>query len=82
MVINNNIFPFIGASISISALIFKMGEQSQNLDSITFKVHAQEKKEEYNNGKMCQIHSDVTLLKNNIKYIKNHIDNIENYIKR
>jgi peptidoglycan hydrolase CwlO-like protein len=82
MFINNNIFPLIGTTISLSAIIFKMGQQSQQLDTITFKVHAQEKKEEYYNSKMCEIHNDVTLLKNDIKYIKSHIQNIENYIKR
>jgi hypothetical protein len=80
--ISNHLFPFIATTISVSALIFKMGQQSQQLDIISFKVHAQEKREEYNNNKMCEIHNDVTLLKNDIKYIKSHIQNIENYIKR
>ena len=77
--INNHLFPFIGATISVGGLIFKMGEQSQKLNIISLKVEAQEKKEEYNNKKMCEIHNDVTLLKHDIKYIKSHI---QNYIKR
>jgi hypothetical protein len=80
--INNHLFPFIGVFITTSGIIFKMGQQSHHLDIISFKVHAQEKKEEFNNSKMCQIHSDVTLLKNDIKYIKSHIENIEKYIKK
>ena len=80
--ISNHLFPFIVTTISVSGLIFKMGQQSQQLDIISFKVYAQEKREEYNNKKMCEIHNDVTLLKNDIKYIKSHIQNIENYIKR
>jgi len=42
--ISNHLFPFIATTISVSGLIFKMGQQSQQLDIISFKVYAQEKR--------------------------------------
>jgi len=78
----NQFLPLIGATISMGGIIFKMGQQSQQLEIVSFKVHAQEEKSNYTNKTMCEIHSDVTLLKNDIKYIKSHVNDIKAYINK
>jgi hypothetical protein len=64
------LLPFIGTTITIGGLIFKGGQMSEKLEVIGWKVEAQEKKNLFNNEKICEIHSDVTILKNDIAYIK------------
>ena len=71
------LLPFIGATITIGGLIFKGGQLSEKLEIVGFKVEAQEKKNAFNNEKICEIHSDVSILKNDIAYMKEDLHDIK-----
>ena len=71
------LLPFIGATITIGGLIFKGGQLSEKLEIVGFKVEAQEKKNIFNNEKICEIHSDVSILKNDISYMKEDLHDIK-----
>ena len=62
-------------------MIFQIGKQSEKLEFIGLKVEAQEKKYEFNTTKICDIHGDMNLLKNDISNIKEDIQEIKTYIK-
>ena len=74
--------PLIAGITTISGIIFQVGKQSEKLDIINFKVEAHEKKYEFNNEKICDIHGNINILKNDIENIKEDIDDIKSYIKR
>jgi hypothetical protein len=74
--------PIIGGCFTIGTMIFQMGKQSQNLDTICMRVEAQEKKYEFNNDKVCDIHGNVNVLKNDISNIKEDIKDIKKYIEK
>ena len=74
--------PIIGGCTTIGTMIFQMGKQSEKLDFIGFKVEAQEKKYDFNNDKVCDIHGNVNVLKNDISNIKEDIKDIKKYIKK
>ena len=75
------IAPIIAGCTTIGGMIFEIGKQSEKLDFIGLKVQAQEKKYEFNNGKICEIHGDINILKNDISNIKEDIHDIKSYIK-
>ena len=53
------IFPLIGATISMGGIIFQTGKHADKLDILWSKVEAQEKKEEYMNSTLYEIKSDI-----------------------
>ena len=73
--------PIIGCSATISGVIFQIGKQSEKLDGINFKVEAQEKKQTFDNQKICEIHETVTTLKNDISYIRGEVHEIKQSLK-
>ena len=73
--------PVIAACTTIGGMVFQMGKQSEKLELIGFKVEAQEKKYEFNNEKICDIHSTMDILKHDISNIKENIKDIKSYIK-
>ena len=73
--------PIIAGCTTVGGMIFQMGKQSEKLDFLGFKVEAQEKKYEFNNEKICDIHNTMDILKHDISNIKENIKDIKSYIK-
>ena len=73
--------PVIAAGATLGSMIFQMGKHADKLETLTVKVHAQEKKEEYYNSKLNEIHMIVNTLKNDMSYIKEDIHEIKGKIK-
>lgn len=78
----NMIGPIIASTVSIGGIIFQVGKHADKLENIIGKVEAQEKKEEYINKKMCDIHDDIMKLKTDVTYIKEDIHDIKENYKR
>lgn len=73
--------PIIAGCTTFCGIIFQMGKQSEKLEFIGLKVEAQEKKDNFNNAKVCEIHGDMNILKNDISNIKEDVKDIKTYIK-
>ena len=73
--------PVIAAGATLGSMIFQMGKHADKLETLTIKVEAQEKKEEYYNKKINDIHMIVNTLKNDMSYIKEDIHEIKGKIK-
>ena len=73
--------PIIGAFMTTGGLIFQVGKQSERLDTIGLKVEAQEKKDIFNNEKICEIYNKMNILKNDVSNIKEDINEIKSYIR-
>ena len=76
------IFPLIGATISIGGIIFQTGKHADKLDILWSKVEAQEKKEEYMNSTLYEIKGDLKTLGHDITSIKEDICEIKDCWKR
>jgi len=71
--------PFIGGCISIGGIIFQTGKHADRLDFLWTKVHAQEKKEEFNNKTLYEIKGDIKTLAHDICAIKEDIHEIKDW---
>ena len=76
-----HVAPILAACVTTGGIVFQIGKQSERLEIIGLKVEAQEKKYEFNNRKICDIHGDMNLLKNDISNIKEDIQEIKTYIR-
>lgn len=76
------IFPLIGATISIGGIIFQMGKHADKLDILWTKVEAQGKKEEYMNSTLYEIKGDLKTLAHDVTSIKEDICEIKDCWKR
>ena len=76
-----SIAPLIATSCTVGGIIFQIGKHSEKMEFLSFKVEAQEKKQNYNNEKICEIHENVSTLKNDISYIKQEVHEIKQSIK-
>ena len=72
------ILPLIGGCVSIGGIIFQTGKHADRLDFLWSKVHAQEKKEEFNNKTLYEIKGDIKTLTHDINAIKEDIHEIKN----
>lgn len=73
--------PIIGAFMTTGGLIFQVGKQAEKLDSLGLKVEAQEKKDIFNNEKICEIYNKINILQNDVSNIKEDINEIKSYIR-
>ena len=73
--------PIIAACVTTGGMVFQMGKQSEKLDIMCLKVEAQEKKDVFNSGKVCEIFNKVNILQNDISNIKEDITEIKTYIR-
>ena len=73
--------PIIGAFVTTGGILFQIGKQAEKLDTIGIKVEAQEKKDIFNNEKICEIYNKVNILQNDISNIKEDINEIKSYIR-
>ena len=71
----------IAGCVTSGGIIFNIGRQSERLDTLTFKVEAQEKKGNFNNDKICEIYNKINILQNDVTNIKDDILEIKEYIK-
>lgn len=69
--------PLIGGCVSIGGIIFQTGKHAEKIDFLCGKVHAQEKKEEYNNKTLYEIKGDLKTLTHDISAIKEDIHEIK-----
>ena len=75
------IFPLIGATISMGGIIFQMGKHADRLDFLWGKVEAQEKKEEYMNKTLYEMKGDLKTLGYDINAIKEDIHEMKTNLK-
>ena len=73
--------PIIGAFVTTGGILFQIGKQAEKLDTIGIKVEAQEKKDIFNNEKICEIYNKVNILQNDVSNIKEDINEIKSYIR-
>ena len=73
------IVPLIGGCVSIGGIIFQTGKRADRLDFLWSKVHAQEKKEEFNNKTLYEIKGDIKTLAHDICAIKEDIHEIKDW---
>ena len=73
--------PYLGGIISVSELIFKMGEHVEKIHVLSSSVEAQEKRIDINHNIINDIHNDLSILKNDISYMKSDIHEIKNKLK-
>jgi len=73
--------PILATCVTTGGIVFQIGKHSEKLESIGFKVEAQEKKDFSNNQKICDIYNTVNLLKNDLSNIKTDINDIKTYIR-
>jgi len=76
------ILPLVGGCISIGGIIFQTGKHAEKIDFLWGIVHAQEKKEEYNNKTLYEIKSDIKTLGHDISTIKEDIHEIKDCWKK
>ena len=76
------IFPLIGATISMGGIIFQTGKHADKLDILWSKVEAQEKKEEYMNSTLYEIKGDLKTLAHDVTSIKEDICEIKDCWKK
>lgn len=69
--------PIIAASVSTGGIIFQIGKQSERLESIGFKVEAQEKKHSINSTYINDMNQKLTLLTNDMSHVKRDIHDIK-----
>jgi hypothetical protein len=72
----------IGAAVTIGGIIFKIGQQSEKLETIGLKVEAQEFKDIKENEHICDIKNEMIILKTDLSYIKQDIHDIKNKLDR
>ena len=76
------LFPLIGATISMAGIIFQTGKHADKLDILWSKVEAQEKKEEYMNSTLYEIKGDLKTLAHDVTSIKEDICEIKDCWKK
>lgn len=69
----SNLAPLIGLTITISGIIFKGGQMSQNIELNTFKVNAIEEKTNINLNNINQIYNTLSIIKTDLSYVKKDI---------
>mgnify|MGYP001170686835 FL=1 len=69
--------PIIAASVSTGGIIFQIGKQSERLESLGFKVEAQEKKHSMNASSINDINQKLTILTNDMSHVKRDIHDIK-----
>jgi hypothetical protein len=71
----------IAGCVTSGGIIFNIGRQSERLDTLNFKVEAQEIKGDFNNDKICEIYNNINILQNDVTNIKEDITEIKEYIR-
>ncbi len=73
--------PIIAACVTTGGIIFQIGKQSERLETLGFKVQAQEKKYTTNSVAMNEINHKLTLVSNDMSHVKRDIHDIKTKMK-
>ncbi len=71
------IAPIIAACVSTGGIIFQIGKQSERLETLGFKVEAQEKKHTLNSTSINDMNQKLTVLTNDMSHVKRDISDIK-----
>ena len=71
------IVPFLTACVTTGGIIFQIGKQSERLETLGFKVQAQEKTHRTNSDAMNDMNQKLTILTNDMSHIKRDIHDIK-----
>ena len=84
----NTIAPITATVISIGGLIFQIGKHSEKLNVLGLEVQALEKKDEYSNkllydihGKICKFEEKFNDMDDRFKNIEDDLKEIKNCVK-
>ena len=69
--------PIIGAMATVSGIIFQIGTHSEKLGSLGLKVEALNKKDEYNNKLLYDIHGKMCVFEEKFKEIEEDLKEIK-----
>ena len=74
--------PIIGAMATVSGIIFQIGTHSEKLGSLGLKVEALNKKDEYNNKLLYDIHGKMCVFEEKFKEIEEDLKEIKLCVKK
>ncbi|MBG02193.1 MAG: hypothetical protein CL470_07980 [Acidimicrobiaceae bacterium] len=69
--------PIIAACVTTGGIVFQIGKQSERLETLGFKVQAQEKTHRTNSDAMNDMNQKLTILTNDMSHIKRDIHDIK-----
>ena len=69
--------PIIAACVTTGGIVFQIGKQSERLETLGFKVQAQEKIHRTNSDAMNDMNQKLTILTNDMSHIKRDIHDIK-----
>ena len=75
------IAPLVGTIATAGGIIFHIGSHSEKLGSLGLKVNALERKDEYNNKILSDIHAKMCVFDERFKEIDQRFNNVENELK-
>ena len=73
--------PWVGTLVSAGGVIFHIGSHSEKLGSLGLKVDALERKDEYNNKILSDIHAKMCVFDERFKEIDQRFNNVESELK-
>ena len=73
--------PIVATVATAGGLIFQIGTHSEKLGSLGLKVDALEKKEEYNNKLLFDIHGKMCVFEEKFNEIDGRFNNVESDLK-
>ena len=73
--------PLFGAFVTTGGIIFHIGSHSEKLGSLGLKVDALERKDEYNNKILSDIHAKMCVFDERFKDIDQRFNNVESELK-
>ena len=73
--------PMVATLATAGGLIFQIGTHSEKLGSLGLKVDALEKKEEYNNKLLYDIHGKMCVFEEKFNEIDGRFNNVESELK-
>ena len=76
-----HVAPMVATMATAGGLIFQIGTHSEKLGSLGLKVEALEKKEEYNNKLLYDIHGKMCVFEEKFKEIDQRFNNVESELK-
>ena len=72
-----NLAPVVATMATAGGLIFQIGKHSEKLGSLGLNVEALEKKEEYNNKLLYEIHGKMCVFEEKFKDIEDDLKEIK-----
>ena len=73
--------PILAACVTTGGIVFQIGKQSERLETMGFKVIAQEKKYTTNVDAINEMNNKLTVLTNDMSHVKRDIRDIKTKMK-